>query len=205
MANAQLKAMNAAYNPHNINFVLEGTTFTANDSWASGEGQDGVDMKAALRQGTYDTLNIYFQTDLYGGILGVCTLPSNIGSGTVSPSTYVSDGCNVQANTMPGGTITGYNLGGTAIHETGHWMGLLHTFEGYSCTGSGDYISDTPVESVATSGCPAKPAKDSCTSVAGVDPIHNYMDYSDDACYEAFTPAQQVRMQSLWALYRAGR
>lgn len=205
MVTAQINALNTAYNPYNVQFVLVNTTYTANDAWAVGEGADGDAMKAALRHGTYSTLNIYFQTDLYGSILGTCTLPTDIGPGTPAPSVYVSDGCNVQANTMPAGLVQGYNLGKTAVHETGHWMGLLHTFEGYACTGSGDFIADTPMESVSTDGCPVKPAKDSCPGVAGVDPVHNFMDYSTDACYESFTPLQKARMADMWATYRVGR
>jgi hypothetical protein len=55
-------------------------------------------------------------------------------------------------------------------------FGLLHTFQGNSCSGSGDSIADTPQQISATSGCPI--GRDSCPSVAGLDPIHNYMDYS---------------------------
>jgi hypothetical protein len=31
--------------------------------------------------------------------------------------------------TFPNGPYNGYNLGNTVVHEVGHWMGLLHTFE----------------------------------------------------------------------------
>jgi len=112
----------------------------------------------------------------------------------------------VQANTMPGGSVYGYDTGMTAVHETGHWLGLLHTFEGYSCSGTGDYIADTPMESVSTDGCPVSPAKNSCPSVNdGTDPVHNYMDYSTDACYQQFTPLQVQRIQNLWSQYREGK
>lgn len=203
MADAQIATLNTAYNPYNIFFNLINTTFTANDAWAVAAGSDMDALKAALRQGTYATLNLYFHTDLTGDILGTCTLPSAVPSGA-DASMYVSDGCNVNANTMPGGLIVGYNSGMTAVHETGHWMGLLHTFEGYSCSGNGDFIDDTPFESVSTDGCPAKPAKDSCPGSVGVDPIHNYMDYSDDGCYTGFTAGQQARMGALWGQYRQG-
>jgi hypothetical protein len=91
----------------------------------------------------------------------------------------MKDGCNVHAGSMPGGNVRGNNLGKTAVHEVGHWFGLLHTFAGYSCTGDGDFISDTPQASTSTSGCPV--GKDSCPKVPGLDPVTNYMDYSTDA------------------------
>jgi hypothetical protein len=87
----------------------------------------------------------------------------------------------------------------------GHYFGLIHTFgeEPGSCTGSGsdDEISDTPVQAGPTSGCPEN--RDSCPDQAGLDPIHNYMDYSTDPCYEEFTPDQQTRIYTLWDTYRA--
>jgi len=197
MANDQVTAMNTAYNPIGITFNLVNTSFTTNDAWAIADGADMDALKAALRAGTYKDLNLYFHTDLTGSILGTCTLPSKVPAGA-APSIYVSDGCNVAAGTMPGGNIGGYSQGGTSIHETGHWLGLLHTFEGYSCDGDGDFIADTPAQSESTDGCPEKPAKDSCPSQAGVDAIHNYMDYSTDACYTNFTPGQISRIETMW-------
>ena len=205
MADQQIGVLNTAYNPYGISFTLANTSFTTNDVWAvAATDADMNALKTALRQGTYQDLNIYFHTDLSGGNLGTCTLPAQVPAGA-NATIYVSDGCNVNANTMPGGSMGGYNMGKTAVHETGHWMGLLHTFEGYSCTGDGDLIDDTPMESQSTDGCPDKPAKDSCPTVAGVDPIHNYMDYSTDACYEAFTPLQVARMGTLFGEFRQGQ
>ncbi|KAF2085778.1 zincin [Saccharata proteae CBS 121410] len=203
MATKQVNAMNTAYNPHGISFNLKGTTISANDKWAVGATDDMTAMKSALRNGTYADLNIYFQSDLTGGILGTCTMPSNLSAGA-SASIYSSDGCNVNAGTMPGGPEAGYNQGGTAVHETGHWMGLFHTFEGNSCSGDGDLISDTRVESQSTNGCPS--GKNSCPDAgSGDDPIHNYMDYSTDACYEDFTSGQEQRMHDLFNQFRAGK
>lgn len=73
--------------------------------------------------------------------------------GTTADS--VIDGVVVIYSSLPGGTKNGYNLGATAVHEAGHWLGLLHTFEGESCNGTGDLVADTPAQSVPTSGCPS--------------------------------------------------
>jgi hypothetical protein len=118
MADAQAAALNAAYNPIGITFNLVNTSFTTNDAWAVAEGTAMDDLKSALRRGTYKDLNLYFHSDLTGGILGTCTLPSKVPPGA-HPSLYASDGCNVNAGTMPGGSTQGYNKGGTSIHETG--------------------------------------------------------------------------------------
>jgi hypothetical protein len=203
-ATAQVAALNTAYNPIGITFQLQNVTVDANDAWAVADGPAMDALKSARRAGSYADLNLYFHSDLSGGILGTCTLPSPVTAQT-RPDQYASDGCNVNANTMPGGAMEGYNRGMTAVHETGHWLGLLHTFEGYSCTGAGDLIDDTPQQAESTDGCPtAAPVKDSCPGVEGVDLVHNYMDYSSDACYESFTPGQVGRIQNMWMTYRKG-
>ena len=207
MARAQAAALNRAYQPAGFTFDLRGTTFSTDAAWAVGEREAADAAKRALRRGGYGALNIYFHTDFTGGNLGTCTLPAELPPGATAAN-FFTDGCNVNAGTMPGGSdgLMGFDLGGTGVHETGHWLGLLHTFEGYSCEGEGDFIDDTPAQSVSTNGCPGpKPAQDSCPTKPGVDPIHNYMDYSIDKCYEAFTPLQVARMVSMWDQYRRGK
>ena len=194
MISNQLGALQSSYAPSNISFNLVSVDFSVNDTWAQGNAD--ADMKNALRQGNYSTLNLYFQTDLSTTsdgsttqLLGYCTLPSNMtyspcdGCGLVEypNSSYTLDGCNVHAGSMPNGPLQYYNEGKTAVHESGHWFGLFHTFQDLTCDTSdpGDYVSDTPQESVSTDGCPA--GKDSCPNSEGLDPINNYMDYSTDA------------------------
>ena len=169
----QIAYMNRAYAPCGISFTLVGSDFTTNNNWATGN-YDST-MKPALRKGTYKDLNVYFLSDLGGGLLGICNFPTNAAPGS---STYNQDGCDVLADSLPGGSATNYNLGGTAAHEVGHWFGLFHVFQGQACTGSGDSVSDTPIQKIATSGCPS--SQDSCPNQSGLDNIHNYMDYSDD-------------------------
>jgi hypothetical protein len=110
------------------------------------------------------------------------------------------DGIVIDFDSMPGGNIEGFNLGHTATHEAGHWVGLYHTFQG-GCSNSGDGVEDTPREFVPTSGCPE--GKDTCTRHEGVDPIHNYMDYSTDPCYSEFSQGQVDRAVGFFTQYRA--
>ncbi|KAJ5693326.1 hypothetical protein N7462_002749 [Penicillium macrosclerotiorum] len=214
----QISILQDAYADASIHYHLVGVTRHVNDNWA--RNVDDVAMKTALRKGTYRTLNVYFQTDLQAtpdqagrngprdlvsSVLGFCTLPDPTVNASSPASVYVKDGCNVLAQTMPGGVLDLYNRGGTAIHEIGHWNGLLHTFQGESCAADnpGDYIADTPQQSTPTDGCPAR--KDSCPGLPGVDAVHDFMDYSSDVCYESFTPGQNARMRNMWASMREGK
>ncbi|KAI8217320.1 metalloprotease [Colletotrichum sp. SAR 10_86] len=165
----QLAVMNSDFAPYQVSFDLIETTRTINSSWS--EWGDATAMKLALRKGDYGSLNVYFMNSMFGA-LGLCFFPTNI---TTEPEALPLDGCGIVSSTVPGGDNTDYNLGKTAVHEIGHWFGLYHTFQdGYD--GDGDFVDDTPAQASFSEGCPI--GRDSCPDHPGLDPIHNYMDYS---------------------------
>jgi hypothetical protein len=169
-------------------FYLAGTTRYNNNQWHL--DKQSTTYRKQTRKGGKNALNIWLVDFSY---LGIATFPWDYAQ---NPGI---DGIRVQYTSLPGGTATNYNLGETATHEAGHWFGLYHTFQG-GCTATNDEVSDTPAQSSSTNGCPE--GRDSC-SLPGLDPIHNYMDYSYDSCYNQFTPGQSTRISTMWTAYRA--
>jgi len=193
--NNQISVLNAAFG---INFNVKATDSANNSSWYTCTGGTCESaMKNALRQGTADDLNIYFN-NMGSGLLGWATFPSSYAS---QPNL---DGVVILSASLPGGSASPYNLGDTATHEVGHWMGLYHTFQG-GCSNTGDSVSDTNAERSPAYGCPT--GRDSCAGkkFSGVDPITNFMDYTDDSCMFQFSNGQRSRMDQQFATYRLGK
>ncbi len=194
----QISVLNKAYGDASsgIQFKLAGTDRTTNAAWFT--VTDGTsaetNMKNTLRKGTKADLNLY-TADLGGGLLGWATFPSDY---TRAPK---MDGVVVLYSSLPGGASAPYDLGFTAVHEVGHWLGLYHTFQG-GCA-SGDSVSDTAAEKSAAFGCPLN--RNTCTGskYPGNDPIHNYMDYTDDSCMNELSTGQITRIDQQFTKYRS--
>jgi hypothetical protein len=200
--NAQMNVLNSAFAGFyggaatGFSFQLAGITRTDNAAWhfAGPSTSAEREMKRTLHQGGWNALNLYATTA--GAYLGWAYFPG------LPESQQYLDGIVVDWESMPRASKRykgQYDLGQTATHEAGHWFHLHHTFNG-GCNNWGDYVDDTPPQRIATFGCPE--GQDSCPE-PGLDPIHNYMDYSFDACYNQFTPGQVTRMQDAWVAFRA--
>lgn len=190
----QIAVLNSAFGPHGWTFNLAGIDRTTNATWYTMgmASSEEAQAKAALRRGGVRALNIY-TANPGGGTLGWASLPWDYASDPLD------DGVVVLYSALPGGTAAPYNLGDAAVHQVGHWMGLLHTFQG-GCRGEGDYVDDTPAEDSPAFGYPV--GRDSCPRDPGLDPIENFMDYTDDAAMNHFTAGQGTRMSQAIGAWR---
>ena len=162
-------------------------------------------LKNLIRWNPLDYVNIWVVNNIQGGVAGYAYLPSSHGNN--------NDGIVLEANYM--GTTTDNSK--VLVHEMGHYLGLLHTFEGgcinNDCLQDNDKVCDTPPDNT-TVWVPCNAATNSCATddddlsannpyrpLANgglgdqLDQKENYMDYSDLVCYDRFSQGQKVRMQ----------
>jgi hypothetical protein len=191
----QIAALNVGYAGTGFQFVLAGTDRTENALWFNGlvPGQTEIEMKTALRVGGYWDLNVY-TADLGDFLLGWATFPER----KLSPKKLAADGIVIYHESLPGGNAdfgadAVYNEGDTLTHEAGHWLSLYHTFQG-GCSKKNDRVEDTPAH-IIEFDCNEQ---DTCPNMVGDDPIHNFMNYTDDPCMTELTPGQTERMQANW-------
>jgi hypothetical protein len=204
----QIAKMNADYGVGTpFKFTLAGAVKIVNPEWVGRDVDTEEDvfneMKSRTRIGGPQDLNVWILEFSDDGLNGYATFPWDF-----SDDPYI-DGVVISKYTLPmERTNRNYqelrSVGITLTHETGHWLGLFHTFQG-GCIGSGDYVADTVPE--GTPNDYNDPACDtpkfSCPQLGRnqpADPIFNFMDYG--ACRRLFTPGQATRLRQYWTYYR---
>lgn len=166
-------------------------------------GIDDGDLKALSRWNTNQYYNIYLVSEIDDnecgyGIQGYAYFASAHGQ---SYDGMVQLGCKFAQS---GNT--------TLTHELGHALNLYHTFEGdangtscpsnTSCSTQGDRVCDIPPHIRSASDCVA--GTNSCDGGSSKELfIHNYMDYSSDACQSEFTAGQKTRAVAALTTNRA--
>ena len=189
----QIEVLNRDYQATGYSFVLASVDRTDRKSWFGmmpGTGKE-THAKAALAIDPARRLNIY-SCEPGQGVLGWAYFPQSL------PEDHSLHGVVIHWASLPGGPLNRYNLGRTATHEVGHYLGLYHTFQN-GCEVPGDEVEDTAYEASPAFGCPT--GRNTCPA-PGDDPIENYMDYTDDACMTAFTTGQDARMDAMVPVYR---
>ncbi len=144
-------------------------------------------------------LNIYVVKTIAGNVLGYASFPG----GPTDQDGMVME--HTAFGTMGTAQVPN-NLGRTCSHESGHWFGLYHTFNG-GCgvdpCNDGDLVCDTPPVINPNFNCPVT---NSChnDSPDVSDQVQNYMDYTNDACKNMFTAGQRDRMHATLNALRPG-
>jgi hypothetical protein len=192
----QMDALNKGFHETRFRFALRGINYVNNSAYRNlvyGSSAEST-MKSGLATSPANVLNVYV-TSLNGGLLGWATFPD------MFPESSSSHGVVIATNSLPGGSPP-FHLGATLTHEVGHFLGLFHTFENHGgavCSDPGDYVADTPTHQVNYGTPPA--TTDTCPQ-AGTDPVHNYMNYTDDSHMHQITNGQKDRAYGIMNTFR---
>lgn len=160
------------------------------------------DFENTIKAQTVWDPNRYFNiwvANLNGGLLGYAQFPSQSGLSGLGNNGGAAntDGVvllHTSVGRPPHNPFSGpFNLGRTATHEVGHWLGLRHIWGDGNCNVD-DFCNDTPNSDNPNYGCPT-----THTSCSSVDMVQNYMDYSNDACMNLFTEDQKTRIDVVMA------
>ena len=194
---AQVDVLNYAFGSisnTNFRFILYAIDRETNDFWATAQFNSSAEqnMKENLAIYPSHVLNIYTCVLDYAG--GYSRWPWDY------PENNYMHGCVIDYTTIVDGGDQYQDLGYVCVHEVGHYMGLLHTFENCVTT-AGDSVSDTPPQANATgAGEPCGTFIAYCEGYSGENEVaKNIMDYLSDICREEFTPDQITRMNQKMA------
>ncbi|MFT6960696.1 MAG: PKD repeat protein [Flammeovirgaceae bacterium] len=137
----------------------------------------------------------YAQFPTMGIVDGLLPTESEDTDGVVMGHRYFGSANKVTTSQLSEAGV--FNLGRTATHEVGHWLGLRHIWGDGGC-GVDDYVTDTPNSGGSNGGCPSD-SQNTCTDASDDEPDmwENYMDYTNDACMYMFSTGQEDRMQTV--------
>lgn len=192
MIQLQVDSLNQGFAGTDISFSLLGISRLENQYWFERMYERFDNAAEYLHVDPLHVMNIY--VGQHPGIGGAASFYPDNGS-VGAPD----DGLFINWRNFPGSASVNFSEGDTGVHESGHYFGLRHTFDG-GCVAPGDGIDDTPYQGDNTVGCPVE--RDTCPDLPGLDPIHNYMDYSDDVCKFEFTPNQNDVQKMIQEEYR---
>ena len=155
----------------------------------------GDEVKAGRQWDAYRYLNIYTVRRIASGAGGYSYIP-----GTVGPD---ADGIVMLANSTGSIGTSNPNRASVLAHETGHYLGLNHTWGPSNNPGLAsncevdDNVEDTPL-TMGSFSC-----NTSAVSCGSHDNVQNYMDYA--GCRFMFTEGQKGRIYGFIASNTAGR
>lgn len=157
--------------------------YDSKSGYGNGSSSDSEIMMDAWDN--YKYMNVYIQNDLYGD-----NVTNNSGVAWY-PNSSMSDNdlARVVYNGAYLATNTDKEFASTLTHEFGHWLNLIHVFEG-GCNGT-DQVDDTPKEDGLHNI--------RCSSGTNCNGEYvnneNYMGYNGaSGCYKMFTTGQVNRM-----------